>query len=908
MSQPTAETSSDADAATPALGDDLPAAVTWLEAALADVIREQESEPTDRRIRDVFELARDRRMAADARDSRLSELLATDDHALLRAIIRAHAIRLDLLNAAEDHQRALVLRHRSKHHPQQPRGGSVADAVRQLADAGADTLQRMRDALSVELVMTAHPTDAKRRAVRTALRSVRQLLERYVRADLLPSERDETDRQLHATLTTLWQTDLVRPQPPTVRQEIGRGLNIARRLWSVVPRIYRDLDEAYDARPADADAPPPLRFASWIGGDRDGHPFVTVTETRYALRAARRLAVQLHRKQADALFHEINLSDRRQEVDDCLRSRLSDAVAHWPQLKARVEAEAEHEVYRRFMRVVQWRLEQTQRDHAGRYGSADALLDDLLCIDHSLRGHRAARIADQRLRDWINQVRAFGLHMLRLDIRQHSRVYVDVIHQLLDAAGHGSYRDADETRRIDLLQQTFGKPIDARLGALSDTARETVELFRLINRTLDEQPDALGGHVVSMTHQPSDILAVLWLLALTRDSAPTRHAHVLPVIPLFETVDDLQRARETLGDLFTHPLYLDHLAHLHKQQTVMIGYSDSTKDGGYVAACWSLHEAQARMANVADQHGVTLTFFHGRGGSLGRGGGPAARSIASLPPHTVNGRIRITEQGEVLVDRYDDRRIAYRHLEQVVSATLLTADDADESIDDTWQNMMTQLASRARSAYLDLIHLPKFIEYFRSATPIGVVEQLQIGSRPSRRRGQQTLEDLRAIPWVFAWTQSRQMIPAWFGLGAAAADWLDDADRLAQLRDMFRQWGFFRGMIENAALALSKFDADIASRYADIAGDDARDIWQRIAAEADRSTDALRRIMDVDHLLDDVPWLRDAIDARNPIVDPLNLLQISLMTGLDSNENDPDRLDLLRLTVYGIAAGLRTTG
>jgi len=882
--------------------------IAWLDAALRRVLLEQHGPKLANKVLGLFQRYADSPEAAGNR--RLARTLADLNLEEIRAAVRLAAVRLELMNLAEDHHRLRVLRERGADHPEPPRRGSIAEAMAELrlrhADAPADALAQ----LDVELVLTAHPTDAKRRTIRHALRRIRKLLTEHDRTDTTPSERDAIEEQLHAVLTAMWQTDLVRPQPPTVRQEIQRGLNVARRLWGVVPQIYRDLRDASGLE-VDLARPAPLRFGSWIGGDRDGHPYVTVNETRYALRAGRRMAVRLHLRTAGRLLIGLSLSSRKQPVDNAITRRIDKATRQWPAAKRRVDAEPPTELYRRFGRVIQWRLRQTLRERDGAYAGPGELLDDLQSMCDSLTSHRAQAVADDRLADWISQVHTFGFHMLRLDVRQDSRVYAEVIDELLSKSKLADgYLDADETQRRRILKRTRGKVDASQLGKLSENAVKSLDLFRLLRRQLEVAPESIGGHVVSMTHDVSDILAVHWLLAAARQDDEKRDPP-LRAIPLFETIDDLQRAGGILRDLFADKSYRAQLKRQGNRQIAMVGYSDSTKDGGYLSACWSLYQGQVDMHEAADEAGVSLTFFHGRGGSLGRGGGPAARSITSLPAHTLHGAIRMTEQGEVLVERYDDRRIGYRHLEQIVGATLLTVNDADDTVPREWTKRIDECAAASLADYRRLVERDGFVEYFRTATPIDELERLAIGSRPSRRRKQTTLADLRAIPWVFAWTQSRHLIPAWYGLGSLT-EAVDDPATLRQLRQMYRQWGFFRAVFDNAALAMAKFEPRIGKRYADLAPDHLQSIWQTIAEESKRAVGVIERITGEEHVLDNVTWLRDSVATRNPWIAPLNITQTLLLERLRAGETDDATAaqlrELLRKAIYGVAAGLRTTG
>ncbi|MEO0587948.1 MAG: phosphoenolpyruvate carboxylase, partial [Planctomycetota bacterium] len=568
------------------------------------------------------------------------------------------------------------------------------------------------------------------------------------------------------------------------------------------------------------------------------------------------------------------------------------------------------------------------------YPNGHALLDDLRLIADSLSKNDHADLAGQTVRAWVDRTAVFGLHFARLDIREDSAQLHDTLAALAPAlfptdADAASYASADEAARQRLLALPID-PAAARAidpAALTDRCAETLALFELIHTAIGRLgPDAFGIFIVSMTHHPSDVLAVHCLsrIAAARLGVDAPYCP-LPTAPLFETLDDLANAPQTLAALLDQPDYAAALAHHGNRQHVMVGYSDSTKDGGYLAANVALHDAQQRLADLADARRVELVVFHGRGGSLGRGGGPAARGILSLPPASVGGRIRITEQGEVLAERYDDPEIARRHLEQVTFATLLVTGRAAADTPAEWNDFAHRAADAAKFAYRRLITDPAFIEFFSQATPIDTIEDLPIGSRPSRRRAaERQLSGLRAIPYTFAWTQNRSLITGFFGMGhglvaaAAGASAQGDVPDVQSCdwslcRAMYRDWPFFRAMIDNAELALAKADLPITKRYAELTDDPAvGECVLRLLIEEHRTARAVvLAITQRDELLADTPWLARSIQVRNRYVDPLNYLQAELMQRRRA-EADPDaqqQIDhLLRMTVQGIAAGLRTTG
>ncbi len=552
--------------------------------------------------------------------------------------------------------------------------------------------------------------------------------------------------------------------------------------------------------------------------------------------------------------------------------------------------------------------------------SAAELHSDVTLIRNSLRTTGNTIIAENEVQPWLDQIRIFGFHMMHLDIRQDSGVYAEVMNDIWKVTGkHDDPEGLGEVQRQELLLNTLGGEI--RLGELTlqEGTSRTLELFTVMRRTARVYGmAALGGHVVSMTRTPSDLLTVLWLWKWSEaiDGGDEQDAHSqLPLVPLFETIQDLKNADATLTSLLSDPVYREYLKQQGNNQTIMIGYSDSTKDGGYLAGQWGLYNSQSRMAKVAEEFGVNLTFFHGRGGSLGRGGGPAAKSVLSLPEDSFNGTLRLTEQGEILSDRYDNPHIASRHLEQLAWAVLSKV--SDDSIMDIspWQDTIQQLADRSRLGYRQLVDHPSFPDFYRRVTPINQIEKLPIGSRPSKRRKGDKVENLRAIPWVFSWTQCRCLIPAWFGIGSACKQFVD-AGEFDMLQRMYDEWTFFKAIIDNAALALAKTNMPVFSRYAQLGADleGGSELIEMINAEYENTLAAILQLTGSEQLLDKVSWLHRSIDVRNGYVGPLNLLQIELMKrcAAASEDDSPEYLSDLdyqtQLTIKGVSTGMRGTG
>jgi phosphoenolpyruvate carboxylase len=733
----------------------------------------------------------------------------------------------------------------------------------------------------------------------------------------------------------LWQTEFLRPTRPTELDEVERGLSIMPRLWEAVPQVHTSLRHGLAVcYPGETfHIPPFLTFGSWMGGDRDGNPFVTADVTERTLLRLRAAAIDRHLEWCFRLHDLLTISLHAARGAGPLVERLDGLATAWPDLAAALEPLAPHETYRRWVRMIRFRLERSRTGSlaepaaGGAYASGSeleadvVLLVDALGRDHGLADHSPAT-------HWLDLVRTFGLHMTRLDVRQDARAYGDIMGEILAAAGRmtdaATWAALDEPARrallIDSMPAAGGQP-DRGVGDIPDAglaplAADTLRLFEVLHRAVARfGPECVGAAIISLTRSPADVLSVLWLWRWARARAIARGEKVatsdIAIVPLFEKINDLAHAHDTLSAILDEPSYREHVADRGNRQIVMVGYSDSTKDGGYLAACCGLQAAQGNLHAAAAARGVSLTFFHGRGGSLGRGGGPAARGILSLPPETLDGSLRLTEQGEVLAERYDDTEVACRHLEQVSWATLVASSVRRSEPRREWTDIAARMAERSWTVYRELVDQPGFIRYFSETTPIDDIETLPIASRPSRRRGERTLDDLRAIPWVFAWTQSRCMIPAWYGLGTALVEVkYEDRHAWQNVCDMYRQWPFFQATIDNATLALAKADMYIAQRYSELV-DDAdirRPIWQRIAAERDRTRQAILDIVGGGELLATTPWFQRSIEARNPYIDPLNLIQIEFMRRRRQRPDDESLRDLLRLCVQGIAAGMRTTG
>ncbi len=882
------------------------------------VVREQVGESLADTMQRVRRLAIERRAGLPDAEPRLVDELTRLEPADLRSVIRWLSLFFDLANVSEERQRIAVLKSRDTAARVEgiPRSESIGEAVEELRQQGlpASAMQRWLDRLKIEPVFTAHPSEAKRRTTRLLLRQIRQLL-----PDMEASEANVFEADLLANLTVLWQSDSVRPERPPVMSEVSRGVYFATTLWEVVPQTYRELREAlHTAYPHHHfEIPPFLSFGTWIGGDRDGHPFVTKEITKRTFARLRRAALEGHLSECRRLHNQIAMSDQQVASESALRDRIDQCCSQWSELIGRLAPLSQMETYRRFIRMLEFRLERTLRSFDsddrcdGAYQTLTEFRADLDAMRESMLGNRGRRVVEHYLQPWIDLVDTFGFHFAALDVRQNSEAHRRCLLEVAAVQSGGTTQtDADVTTIV--TQSNTPTSIDVE--QLSDESREVFDTFRLLADEYEAwgvQP--IGGYIISMTHSADDVLTVLWLwrTAWIQNGNDAERLPSLPIVPLFETIEDLQNASAILDDLLGSDTYRDYLATLGQQhQIVMVGYSDSTKDGGYLTACWELHQSQEKLAAVAERNHVELTVFHGRGGSIGRGGGPAARAIRSLPQKAVGGRLRVTEQGEVLSERYDDPVIAHRHLEQIINATLLVSAKPERVQEPVWIEAMQSLSAESLRKYRELVEHAGFLHYFDCATPISEIETLPIGSRPARRGQRQSLSDLRAIPWTFAWTQSRHLLPAWYGLGTSIRKFVDSRDlNWSTLRAMYAEWPMFTALIDNAELALAKADMQIAKSYSVLTGEaSSDDVWRLVSSEFEKSRGAILLIKESSELLSDIAWLRDSVRNRNPYVDPLNLSQIHLLARIRSDDSDDETLNLVRLSIQGIAAGLRTTG
>ena len=852
------------------------------------------------------------------------------------ATLKAFTTYFQLVNLAEEHERVRVLRARAEtaYQAAKPMDETIDEAIERLRNEGvtAEQLQLTLHEMLVTPVFTAHPTESKRRTIREVLKRISELLKESNSEDLFEQERELARQQLHDHIVLLWQSDETRDRRPTVMDEVrNTGLYFFENtLLDLVPRMYGELARALERVYPEHqfEIPSFLTYGSWIGGDRDGNPFVTIDVTQKALQAHKATAIDFYRSELLKLYQLLSPSRTRVGYSAELLSSIEADSQFVSKADAELLERFAQEPYRQKLILIHRRLVQTaastkhmwegEQPQDRAYQNCQELLADLHLIRDSLMQNKGQQLVRGQFQRLIRAVDVFGFHLATLDVRQHARHHRAATTEIFAKnQSIENYESLSEDEKVAALVSeienprpwTGGKKNDGSFG-FSEETDNLLTLFQLIGTAREKLgPAAMKTYIISMTQGASDLLEVL-LLANNADLFGQ-----IDIVPLFETVDDLKAAPAIMKTLFENPVYGKHLAARGDQQQIMIGYSDSNKDGGYLQANWMLFTAQRSMAKTCDDHGIKLTLFHGRGGSLGRGGGPTNRAILAQPPESVRGRIRITEQGEVVSSRYSEPEIAHRHLQQLLHASLCSTGTRPvfEQIDQ-WSSVMDELSEFAYQKYRSLVEREDFLHYFQSASPIDQIANLNIGSRPSHRRATKTLDDLRAIPWVFAWTQSRTNVPSWYGVGSGFESWLaegDRAERIKTLREMYEQWPFFRTLLSNVHVGMGRADMQIAAEYAKLAGGDGEKVFEDIKAEYAVSRSVVLEITGGDELLHTEPWLQHSIRVRNPYVDPLNYLQIELLKQLRSasdGEIDPAILKAVSQSVNGVAAGLQNVG
>lgn len=890
--------------------------------------------------KDIFDL--EERLRLLAKSSRAGDVNAEKE---LRAVVErltvseaarmamAFTVYFELVNLAEETHRVRLLRQRRRAQytvpGTPPMRESIGAALRELKarNVPAGTVQSLLDKLSIELVFTAHPTEAKRR---TMLNKLQRLAQRLHNPEALIEDEITgiaNPRALEREITSLWLTDRSRTIRPEVTDEVLTGLwYFDTTLWQTVPLLQDELERALADTYPTVKAPTRwITFGSWMGGDRDGNPKVTPAVTALTLMLHRRLAIEKLQISLRELSRQLSISSRLDSVSPELVQRLRSNEQTDSYVRALYERYP-YEPYRLALAGMRARLIEAGKTERPQWllhpeagnGPASALktgdIAELLdLISHSLSTHRAALLAEGELHRLRQQVELFGLSVARLDVRQHSERHESAMKEILRALNvTADYSALSEEERLVLLLQVLAQPAPKLPDNFTPETSDVIGSLQVLKRAIELfGEEAVGVYVISMTHDLSDIIEIMVFQHLVGVS--------LDIAPLFETLDDLDAASGILNQMFDCEAYRNHLRARRNHQQVMLGYSDSNKDCGYLSANWALFQAQETISAVCKKRGLGLTLFHGRGGSIARGGGPAAKAILAQPCGCYDAKIRVTEQGEVLSTRYHDPDLAFRIIEQMAYGVLLAAEAAQKEaqVPEIWRAAMTEMSELAYQAYETLVHKdPGFIEFWRTATPIEEISGLKLGSRPTFRKATKSVEDLRAIPWVFSWMQSRFVFPGWYGLGSALEQFAAKGPEQAELlRAMYRDWRFFKTTIDNAQLTLLKADMRIAYHYALLVPDETIRvrILDKITGEFSRTENAILAITGQKTLLEREPVLAKSVQLRNPYIDPLNYIQVEMIRRLRGMKNknceEADALcAVIELTINGVSGGIKNTG
>ncbi len=883
----------------------------------------------------------------DAKRARLMELIESLPAEQLEQVIRGFSTYFSLANIAEE-----SYAHRNRRR-QLAMGEDlwVGSFHRTLADLkqqgiSVETLQGLVDRMQFTPVFTAHPTEARRRTTMEGLRRVFLLCDRLYDPMLGESEREELAAELDVEIRIMWRTDELREHKPEVQDEVRTGLYYMRKsLFEAVPRAYRFFEKAVrkhygvngNGVPA-VKVPSFIRFGSWIGGDRDGNPFVTPEVTEWTVHTQSELALLEYLKRLENLRFTLTHSLRWCKLPSLFAAKLALDETRFGSKVFNGTAAQQYirEPYRRRVALMMARLEANLAHVRSRikgekkdlpplaYADARSYLEDLYLIRDSLISHGDRSIAEGPLQDMIRLVESFGFHLLQLDIRQESTVHTMTVAEILRQLDPDfDYLKADEEARMQELCKWVSRQGELYVSdlVLSDDARKTLDVFRRVARLRKEVgPETFGAYVISMTHTATHVMEVMFLgrlVGLVSHNGKDWNCQLV-VAPLFETVEDLKHSEGVLETLFSNPVYRGLLKVSGDTQEVMLGYSDSCKDGGILASQWNLYRAQLSIIGIAHSHGIECRLFHGRGGTVGRGGGPTHEAILSQPPGTVHGKIKFTEQGEMLYYRYSNPETAAYEIGMGATGLIKASCGllgAPRQTDIRYPEMMAKLAEAGETTYRRLTEsTPGFLDYFYEATPVREIGMMNIGSRPShRKKSDRSMSSVRAIPWVFGWAQSRHTLPAWYGIGAAIdALCKDNPQNLQLLQEMYREWPFFRALISNVQMALAKADMEIAAEYAELAETDvAKSVYRIIADEFSTTLAGVLEVAGLKSTLEENPALALSLSRRKPYLDPLNHIQVRLIrrtrSEVDEKEQEKWFMSMMR-SINAIASGMRNTG
>jgi len=887
--------------------------VSMLGAMVGDLIREQCGDELYEFVESARLRAIRRREGNEKPGEELTELMSGLDPSQAHQVIRSFSTYFQMVNTAEKvhriRRRREYLRDVVHYQP-----GGLEDTFIKLKASGTDaeSLQELLNSLVIEPIFTAHPTEPTRRTMlRKEQKIVRHLID-LLNPTMTPQESDAAIQNIRSLATTGWQTDEHPSEQMTVSDELEHVLFfVTDVLYRAIPPFYEDIESAvkriYGDDAKNLEVPEIVRFGSWVGGDMDGNPNVGAKTIRETLARQRSLILDLYYSECGSLAAKLSQSMGRSNFNQEILDKIEEYRHVFATAYHAVPARHRDMPYRVLLQLIQQRLQSTYDDDVLPYEKVEQLTSDIQLIADSLAAHKGEYAGLFAVRRLLRRINTFGFHLVTLDIRQDAEVHRRVVGECLGEDDWIEMSAADRTERIvEAIGTRDSVPMN-----LSTTARKTIAVFQAIASCRRKYgPKAIGPFVISMTQGADDILSVL-LLAQWGELHNKRGEVPLDIAPLFETVDDLQNGPAIIESLLSVDLYRKHLFRRDNRQTVMIGYSDSNKDSGLASARWALQNAQEVIVKTAQAQGLELTLFHGRGGTISRGGSKTHVAVLGAPPGTVNGRLRVTEQGEIINEKYGLRGIALRTLEQMTgSVALATAMPRHRGNDrPEWHAMMDVIANESRRIYRKLIYeTPSFYEYFRQATPIDLIERMRIGSRPSSRRRQSGVEDLRAIPWVFAWTQARFVLPGWYGIGSGLKKAIEDFGESA-VRDMFTEWYFQRSLTADAEMVLAKSDLDIAKLYSQLAGDLHEEFFPIIEAEYQLTRDLILDYSDHETLLEGDLTLQRAIMLRNPYVDPMSLMQVDLLSKWRASDREDEEIfSALLASVNGIAQALQNTG
>lgn len=915
----------------------LQADILYLEDALSEVIMEQEGEELFHLIEE-FENAC--KQIKDQYNPSIEEFLLRESGKLnlptSSKLIQAFALYFYLLNTAEENfgmQRRREI---------QREGGSITgsfeDCLARLKQKGVDrqTILEIINNLSIGPVMTAHPTEAKRLTILKKYRKIYLTIFKKENPIWTPEEKALLRQEIINEIQKLWHTGDIFLERPTVKEEITNGLHYFREtFYAAIPRLYLSLKRALNRFYPDGelDLPPFLKFGSWIGGDRDGNPNVTPDLTKWALKAQKELILSLYIQSVYELIGSLSQSTNKVSVSAELLTSIKNDAANMSDTGKRVIDRNPYEPYRQKLSFIKLRLERTrdankedlpsQASRSERlYKNPSEFLNDLHIIRRSLHENNGSRTAELEIDALIKRVEVFGFRLVKLDIRENASKHTSAICEIFERLGiHRGFPDLTEEERISVLTEEIEnrRPLIYEDMHLSHECIRTIETLGVIKWARKNiSPEAITTYVISMTHEISDILTILLLAKETGLSSET--SAYLDIVPLFETIDDLRRSGEIMDGLFSLPVYRKYLEHRGGLQEIMLGYSDSSKDGGILTSSWELYKTQKILRDIAQRHGIRLRLFHGRGGTVGRGGGPTHKAILAGPPGTILGNIKITEQGEVISSKYANMGTALHNLELiaagVIEASTPAFHDEINTLDDKYTPVLDELSDAAYTLYRELVDDPDFYAYFIHATPINEIGLAKIGSRPQKRKESWRIEDLRAIPWIFSWTQSRNMLPAWYPIGTTFKRFIagNPEANASILKEMYQKWPFFENLLDNIQMTLAKADMNIAHLYSLLVPDEAiRDrIFDIMKKEFELSREMILLITGQENLLDNDPWLQRSLQLRNPFMDPINYIQVNLLRQLRAKETTTAKkkelTDAVLLTISCIAAGMRNTG